>query len=528
VSNGVATTVPVDESALAGFAAQHCPDMMVVVDPAGSVRFASDSVRRVLGFAPDDHVGSAIWDFVHPDDLVAAAGAVSEASRSTGYHQPAVFRIRHNDGHWIECEVNGLTVEGEAGDGTDGAWLVLAIRATGDRDELMGRRRRIEQLIRMASLECSSVPWDDVDALVERYLQDLAGVVGAELVELAWEESDADLRIGARWPVVRMTSVASAQWEPFEPLWPLEQTAAQLLCFTTDIDDLPDSPARDRLVALRSQAVVEVPLSPRAPWAVARLAFGPQWRKWDDANVDLVVVLASTLMATLRRCLAEAHLHQQARTDPLTGLMNRAELYRQFDTTLRRHDRDAAGSGLADLGVCTATWTTSSTSTTATGTPPVISCWSTSGCPAGNTRENDLIARPEEFVLVPDLRRRDAVEHHGGLPVLAHCAAAERRSGDGPPGPGCRRAHPSRRRGDVPGQARRPPLRRSSGHRRPRHRLTSAAVCCSNRAGACRSAQRSLARRCSCSSRVWRSSPSCVRPSRTRCWCSNRATSLVT
>lgn len=408
MSNGVATTVPVDESALAGFAAQHCPDMMVVVDPAGSVRFASDSVRRVLGFAPDDHVGSAIWDFVHPDDLVAAAGAVSEASRSTGYHQPAVFRIRHNDGHWIECEVNGLTVEGEAGDGTDGAWLVLAIRATGDRDELMGRRRRIEQLIRMASLECSSVPWDDVDALVERYLQDLAGVVGAELVELAWEESDADLRIGARWPVVRMTSVASAQWEPFEPLWPLEQTAAQLLCFTTDIDDLPDSPARDRLVALRSQAVVEVPLSPRAPWAVARLAFGPQWRKWDDANVDLVVVLASTLMATLRRCLAEAHLHQQARTDPLTGLMNRAELYRQFDTTLRRHDRDAAGSGSSrDLGVlyCDLDYFkhVNDRYGHTTGDQLLVDV---ADVLRANTRENDLIAHVggDEFVLVcPDL-----------------------------------------------------------------------------------------------------------------------------
>ena len=408
MSNGVATTVPVDESALAGFAAQHCPDMMVVVDPAGSVRFASDSVRRVLGFAPDDHVGSAIWDFVHPDDLVAAAGAVSEASRSTGYHQPAVFRIRHNDGHWIECEVNGLTVEGEAGDGTDGAWLVLAIRATGDRDELMGRRRRIEQLIPMASLECSSVPWDDVDALVERYLQDLAGVVGAELVELAWEESDADPRIGARWPVVRMTSVASAQWEPFEPLWPLEQTAAQLLCFTTDIDDLPDSPARDRLVALRSQAVVEVPLSPRAPWAVARLAFGPQWRKWDDANVDLVVVLASTLMATLRRCLAEAHLHQQARTDPLTGLMNRAELYRQFDTTLRRHDRDAAGSGSSrDLGVlyCDLDYFkhVNDRYGHTTGDQLLVDV---ADVLRANTRENDLIARVggDEFVLVcPDL-----------------------------------------------------------------------------------------------------------------------------
>lgn len=343
MNDGAHTTVPVDLDDLAGFAAQHCPDVMVVVDPSGAVRFASDSVRRVLGFSPEDHTGSAIWDFVHPEDMVAAAGAVSEASRSTGYHQPAVFRIRHEEWEWVECEVNGSTLEGP-----DGAWLVLAIRATGDRDELMGRRRRIEQLIRMASLECSSVPWDDVDALVERYLQDLAGVVGAELVELAWEESDAELRIGARWPVVRLGQVASAQYEPFVPLWPIDETAAQLLHFSTQLAELPPSSARDRLVALRSEAVVEVPLSPRAPWAVVRLAFGPQWRRWDDANVDLVVVLASTLMATLRRCLAEAHLHAQARTDPLTGLMNRSELYRRFETTLGQHADDAQRH---DLGV---------------------------------------------------------------------------------------------------------------------------------------------------------------------------------
>ncbi len=133
-------------------------------------------------------------------------------------------------------------------------------------------------------------------------------------------------------------------------LWPLEQTAAQLLRFSSDLEELPPSPVRDRLVALRSEAVVEVPLSPRAPWAVMRLAFGPHWRRWDDANVDLVVVLASTLMATLRRCLAEAHLHTQARTDPLTGLMNRAELYRQFEQTLAGRDLPASD-GSGDLGV---------------------------------------------------------------------------------------------------------------------------------------------------------------------------------
>jgi diguanylate cyclase (GGDEF)-like protein len=82
-----------------------------------------------------------------------------------------------------------------------------------------------------------------------------------------------------------------------------------------------------------------VPLTPRAPWAVLRLAFGQQWRLWDDANVDLVIVLASTLMATLRRSEAEAHLHEQARTDPLTGLLNRSELYRRFEALLADRSR---------------------------------------------------------------------------------------------------------------------------------------------------------------------------------------------
>ena len=339
---------------LAAFAAEQCPDVLVVVDPDGAIRFASGSVQRVLGFSAEQHLGQPIWDYVHPDDLVAAAGAMSEASRTAGYHQPTVFRVRHEDGRWVECEVNGITVDagGEGIEGEGRSWMVLAIRWTGDRDEVMGRRRRIEQLIRMASLECSSVPWNHVGALVDRYLQDLAAVVGAELIELAWEEPDTELSIGARWPCVRLDRSGDVAQERFVPLWPLEQTAAALLCFTTDIEALAASPVSERLLALRSEAVVEVALSPHAPWAVLRMAFGPQWRCWDDTNVDLVVVLASTLMATLRRCLAEEHLHAQARTDALTGLMNRAELYRRFAAMLdrRRTADDGTGSG-HDLGV---------------------------------------------------------------------------------------------------------------------------------------------------------------------------------
>ena len=335
-----------DHDFLSRLAGAESPDLIVVVDPDGVIRFASDAAVRMLGYDPMEHVGDAMWDFVHPDDLVTAAGALQEANRTQGYHLPTIFRVRHAVEGWVRCEVNGVTI-----DGPGGSWMVSSMRADADRSETMDRRVRIEHLIRLASLECSAVRWNDVDALVERFLQELSTIVGAELAELAWQESDEQLLVGARWPTVRTGPAAERGAEEFLPLWPLRESPTDLVRFTSDLGALPPSEVRDRFVRLRTHAVVEVPLSPRPPWSVLRLAFGPTWHRWDDANVDLVVVLATTLMATLRRCLAEAHLHQQARTDPLTGLMNRAELYRRFEELLARHDEAAGEGSSGELGV---------------------------------------------------------------------------------------------------------------------------------------------------------------------------------
>ncbi len=332
---------------LARLAGNFGPDALVVIDPTGSVCFTGRSIERVLGFDRTTDLGRPMYDFVHPDDLMTAMGALNEARRSTGYQHPTEFRVRHAHGHWVDCEVNGNGV-----DGPGGLWVILSIRLVKDRDEVIARRRKIEQLIRMASLECSAVSWDQVDDLVERFLHDLAEVVGAELVELAWEETEGDLRIGARWPTVRTGPYVNGEWEHFTPLWPLAESAAALLRFSADLGELEPSPLRDRFMRLNTRAVVEVPLSARAPWVVLRLAFGESWRQWDDANVDLITVLVTTLMATLRRCQAEAHLHVQARTDPLTGLVNRAELYRCFQALLsgRDHGGHRAGDD-AEIGV---------------------------------------------------------------------------------------------------------------------------------------------------------------------------------
>lgn len=338
---------------LAALVGERSPDVLILVDPSGRVRYANRSVERVFGFDPAEHLGEAIWDFVHPEDLVAAAGAMNESTRDAGYHHPTEFRIRDSRGDWIDGEVTATTFDEGAGQ-----WLVLSVRPVRDRDEVIGRRHRIEALIRTASLECSVAQPEAVDGVVDRFLGDLASVVGAELVELAWEEGDRGLRLGARWPagVPATEDRAGRVGRRVEPLWPLEETVPRLLGFTSDLTSLPQSDTRDRLVHHGARAVVEVPLSKRAPWGLLRLTLGRRWRNWDDANVDLVAVLCTTLMATLRRCRAEAHLQLQARTDPLTGLLNRAEVYRRFERLLRdrseglrRGDEGGIGVLYADL-----------------------------------------------------------------------------------------------------------------------------------------------------------------------------------
>jgi diguanylate cyclase (GGDEF)-like protein len=99
------------------------------------------------------------------------------------------------------------------------------------------------------------------------------------------------------------------------------------------VDDLAEhegDPA-GRLRDAGMQSVVELRVSPDHPRALLRLAFDGPPERFELANNDLVVVLAHTVMSTLRRCAAEQRLRERARRDPLTGLLNREAFYRVLD-----------------------------------------------------------------------------------------------------------------------------------------------------------------------------------------------------
>jgi PAS domain S-box-containing protein len=77
----------------------------MVTGPDGTIRYLSPSVERVLGYTPEEMVGTSTAEYVHPDDTERARGELEALLSKPGVHPAAVeTRVRHKDGSWRHLE----------------------------------------------------------------------------------------------------------------------------------------------------------------------------------------------------------------------------------------------------------------------------------------------------------------------------------------------------------------------------------------------------------------------------------------
>lgn len=112
-------------------------DLVSEVDAGGVIRYASPSHRRVLGYDPENLVGTSVYRLVHPEDLEALERAGDRAVRD---HKPTVAesRVRRSDGHYIWLEMVGNPVFDDKGRFTAAVF--------GSRD--ITERKRAEEALR--------------------------------------------------------------------------------------------------------------------------------------------------------------------------------------------------------------------------------------------------------------------------------------------------------------------------------------------------------------------------------------------
>lgn len=132
--------------------AEHLEDMVSTHGPDGTYRYASATARRLLGYEPDELVGTHAYEYFHPDDVEA----VSEAHRSALAGAPftVAYRLRRKDGEYIWVETtNQVVLE----DGSERVTEIVCFTRLIDRDGPVDPERatdasRIESILRSGEI----------------------------------------------------------------------------------------------------------------------------------------------------------------------------------------------------------------------------------------------------------------------------------------------------------------------------------------------------------------------------------------
>jgi PAS domain S-box-containing protein len=156
-----------------------CPDLVLVLERDGTIRFVNSAVRRLLDYQPTDLIGKNPLDWVHPQDV----GVLKLAARRLVLEDrggPLRFRLRHRDGSWRNVE--GLARQ--ASTTIDDAAVMVGVRDITERmrfdDQL---RRDYGQSERMQAAEAlAGAVAEDLNGL----LTTISGYTELIMVQLGW------------------------------------------------------------------------------------------------------------------------------------------------------------------------------------------------------------------------------------------------------------------------------------------------------------------------------------------------------
>ncbi len=87
---------------------QNSPDAVIVIDELGNFNYASPQIEALLGYTPEQLIGTSSLDLIHPDDADDAAVAIANTVEAAGDRGNGVgLRARHANGSYIPIEVTG-------------------------------------------------------------------------------------------------------------------------------------------------------------------------------------------------------------------------------------------------------------------------------------------------------------------------------------------------------------------------------------------------------------------------------------
>jgi PAS domain S-box-containing protein len=153
-------------------------DLITVLDPVGTIVYASASWQTLTGWEPETLVGTPILELVHPDDHKRGARGMADVLAGNAV-EAITARLRTREGRWVAVETTGSPVYG-----SDGAiaYVLGTARDVSEREELRERVGEVDALYRVADAIARATSLEELfdeamDTLLEATAADRAAVL---------------------------------------------------------------------------------------------------------------------------------------------------------------------------------------------------------------------------------------------------------------------------------------------------------------------------------------------------------------
>lgn len=92
---------------------EYSSDYLFITDESGEITYVTPSVKRVLGYDPDEITGEHVFKYTHPNDVQKATEAFAGSLDRPGEEFTGEFRSKHADGgyRWLKLRGRNLLDE---------------------------------------------------------------------------------------------------------------------------------------------------------------------------------------------------------------------------------------------------------------------------------------------------------------------------------------------------------------------------------------------------------------------------------
>ncbi|HIJ81177.1 MAG TPA: PAS domain S-box protein [Desulfuromonadales bacterium] len=97
---------------------ENANDLIYTLSPEGTITYVAPNVEKLLGYRPDELIGTSFAPLIHLDELPASLTFLQDVITSGESREGLEYRIRHKDGYWLWFVSNASLIINSTGEQT--------------------------------------------------------------------------------------------------------------------------------------------------------------------------------------------------------------------------------------------------------------------------------------------------------------------------------------------------------------------------------------------------------------------------